>query len=223
MADEFKLEPPEKTAAKKIAKPKYTEAFEKWWAAYPRKTAKFKAFSSWQSHVDESDNTALVVIADTEKRNRMRFWAADKSKIPMPTTFLNQHRWEDEWEDEVKTRGRETMATHTRHSEKEYEPQAETGHGNGHWMSMLNRLLMNYRLKLGTNCTDAMNNQLLKVKNEVHTELIAAVNEEIGIAEDKPKAKTEMAWLMAETMLARLDMLTGKSLKSQIINLSRKP
>lgn len=220
MADEFKLEPPEKTAAKKIAKPKYTEAFEKWWEAYPRKTAKFKAFSSWQSHVDETD-TALIVIADTEKRNRLRFWAADKSKIPMPTTFLNQHRWEDEWEDEVKTRGRETMATYTKMSEP--TPVVETGHGNGHWMSMLNRLMVNYRFKLGVNCTPAMHNQLLKVKNEVHTELIAAVNEEIGIAEDKPKAKTEMAWLMAETMLARLDMLTGKSLKSQIINLSRKP
>jgi hypothetical protein len=221
MTDEFELESPEAKPKKKIAKPKYTEQFEKWWEAYPRKTAKFKAFQSWQSHVDESD-TALVVIADTEKRNRMRFWAADKSKIPMPTTFLNQHRWEDEWEDEVKTRGRETIATHTKHSEANRAPHVDTGHGKGHWMSMLHRLGLNYMIVAGT-LTDAVVKQLVREKNRLFEETMGAVKEEIETATDKKQASTEMAWMLADTMLSRFDAITGRNLKNKIINMSRRP
>lgn len=220
MGDEFKLEQTE-PAQKKIVKPKYTAKFEQWWEAYPRKTAKFKAFQSWQSHVDENE-TALAVIADTEKRGRMRFWATDKSKIPMPTTFLNQHRWEDEWEDEVKTRGRETLATHTRHSEENVEPEVDTGHGKGYWMSMLHRLGLKY-IQLSGGLSDVMVKQMVAEKNKVHAEMIASITEEIEMASDKKAAKHEMAWLLAETMLNRFDAMTGRTYKPMILNMRKKP
>jgi len=220
MENKFELEAPTGKAKKKIVKPQYTELFEKWWAAYPRKTAKFKAFQSWQSHVDETD-TAIVVIADTEKRNRMQFWAADKSKIPMPTTFLNQHRWEDEWEDEVKTRGRENIATAHRSENRMPQAKVDDGPPMSGWMAMLNRLMFSY-LRLLEGTSEAMMKAMVETKNEVFDELESAANEEIASADDKSKAKGDMAYLMAETLLTRLDQLNGKKYMRKIIDTSKR-
>jgi len=217
MTDKFELDGKPKPK-KKIVTAKYTESFEKWWRAYPRKTAKFKAFASWEVHVDET--IAKVVIADTEKRNRLRFWAADKSKIPMPTTFLNQHRWEDEWEDEVKTRGKETIATYS-NSVPQPKVAVDTGHNAGSWMSMLNRIMRNYLLRAG-GLTDSMLKTFVQVKNDTHTEMLVAVTEEIDAAPNKPKARGEMAYMMATTMLSRFDAASGLNLKSDIIKMSKR-
>lgn len=216
MTDDFKLEAP--TPKKKVVKPQYTEAFNKFWTAYPRKTAKFKAFQSWQSHVDETDRDQVrFIITDLEKRTRLRFWAADQSKIPMATTFINQHRWDDEWEPEVKTRGRETMATYTKPVEKPIEDEYDVGS----WMRVCNRLLRNYLLKAG-GFTESMLKQVVKIKNDTHKELLPAINEEIAAADDKQRARGEMAYMLAETLLSRVDMITGKALKPAIIDMSKR-
>lgn len=196
--------------------PKYSDVFNLWWAAYPRKTAKFKAFQSWNKHVDP--NVANVVIADTEKRNRMRFWATDKSKIPMPTTFLNQRRWEDEWEDEVKTRGKETVAT--------YRPMPEAKVDDtplmSAWAMMCNRLMRNYLLKCG-GFTDAMLSALMREKNKTLAEIEPVIGEEMELADDKKAAKIEMAFVLADTLLSRFDSITGRTMKPAVIDMSKRP
>jgi len=200
---------------------KYTPEFERFWRAYPRKTAKGPAFKSWQKNVDETDAfMSKAVIDDLEKRTRLKWWPFDTTKIPHAATWINQERYLDEgWEDDIKTRGQDKQG----HTYTPMKPAVENpGHGNGHWMSMLNRLGRNYLLKLG-GVNDAMCAQLLKIKNEVHAELIATVNEEIDTATDKSQAKSDMGFLLAETMLTRFDMLTGRHFKGQIINMARRP
>ena len=200
---------------------KYTEEFERFWKAYPRRTAKGPAFKSWTKNVDETDAfMAKAIINDVEKRTRLKWWPFDTTKIPHAATWVNQQRYLDEgWEEDIKTRGQEKQS-HT------YTPSPTfvltPGHGNGHWMSMLNRLGMSYLRKL-SGTTDAMCAELLKIKNDVHSELIETVTEEIETAKDTRKAKTEMAFLLAETMLIRFDMLTGRHFKKEIIDMRRKP
>jgi hypothetical protein len=77
-------------------------------------------------------------------------------------------------------------------------------------------------MKLG-GVSETMCAQLLRIKNEVHAELIGVVNEEIDAADNVPRAKAEMGFLLGETMLIRFDMLTGRDLKAVIIDMSRKP
>ncbi|TFG82814.1 MAG: hypothetical protein E4G74_02125 [Erysipelotrichales bacterium] len=200
----------------------YTKHFETFWNAYPRKTAKATAFKSWQKNVDEDDAfMSKAIVADLEKRTRLKWWPFDTTKIPHAATWISQQRYLDEgWQDEIKTRGQD-KAGHVPIDPK-YVPRVDTGHKQGHWMSMLNRLGRNYMLRAG-GLPDAMIKALVTSKNETHTELLPIVNEEINAAADKPKAKNDMAFMFADTLLTRFDMLTGRQLKSSIINMSRRP
>lgn len=200
----------------------YTPLFLEFWNAYPRKTGKGAAFKSWTAQVDEQDAfQPKAIIEDIKKRNRLGFWHADKAKIPMPSTFLNQRRFEDEgWEDEIKTRGKENMPTSTaiippvKLIEAEYQIPA--------WAMMINRLSRNYLFKAG-GLSESRLSILIRVKNQVWDDLKHAVNEEIDAAGDKTKAKQEMAFLIADTLLSRLDAALGLTLKAQVIDMSKRP
>ena len=203
-----------------VSKPNYTADFEKFWAAYPRKTAKFKAFESWQRHVD--DETAPMVIADVEKRGRMNFWAADKSKIPMPTTFLNQHRWEDEWVDEVTTRGKENKHVYVPRSEIPKPKEEPEGPLLSGWTMMCNRLMRSYLMACG-GVSDVMLQGLVREKKATLDELEPVIAEELEMVdgEERKAKRVEMAYLLAKTMLTRFDQLTGKILCSRMIDKKR--
>ena len=74
---------------------KYTESFEKWWRAYPNKQGKQAAFKIWQRA--NLEKLSSLIISHTEVRAEQDVkWLG--GYIPMPTTFLNQGRWEDEYE-----------------------------------------------------------------------------------------------------------------------------
>ena len=94
-----------------MSAPKYTPEFDAFWKVYPRKTAKVTAFKAWQKQVGDGDlfdDTWKQIVQDCEKRTRLNWWPADKSKVPHGATWINQRRWEDEgWEEDVRTRGRE--------------------------------------------------------------------------------------------------------------------
>lgn len=67
--------------------------FSTFWQAYPRKDGKAKAFESWEKH---GCSAILPKILETiEKYKKTEQWQ-DKKYIPMPSTWLNQGRWEDE-------------------------------------------------------------------------------------------------------------------------------
>lgn len=84
----------------------YPREFELWWNLYQRHVAKRKTFDSFVE--------ALKVVSWEElMRKTMVLMETSKAKgqyCPHPTTFLNQHRWDDdprEWADD---RGRVNAA-----------------------------------------------------------------------------------------------------------------
>lgn len=206
-----------------MAKTEYTELFEEFWKVYPRKVSKAPAFKAWQKGIDESDAfMSRQVISDIEKRTRMKYWPFDKTKIPHAATWINQRRWEDEgWEDEIKTRGHQDGPTHVTPNipkpiEHEYNCDG--------WQMMINRLSLKYIMAC-MGLPEEKLDELVKEKNAVYSELKGAIEEEIESApsEAAKKAKrAEMAEIVADTLMRRLDMVTGKSLRDRVIAASRK-
>lgn len=71
--------------------------FDVFWQAYPKKIEKKKARQIFEKKIDEQK--LVVILQDLEKRKKYEGWTKDKGKyIPHPTTYLNQERWEDEYE-----------------------------------------------------------------------------------------------------------------------------
>lgn len=71
------------------------DAFEIWWQAYPRKTAKGAARKSFAKAITLT--TLDVMLAALEWQRTQEQWVKDGGQfIPMPATYLNQERWEDE-------------------------------------------------------------------------------------------------------------------------------
>jgi hypothetical protein len=76
--------------------------FEKFWNKYPRKSAKKKAQTSFKKHVGK----LAIILSDIECRLenvKPNGWLneqtgkIDVAYIPLPATYLNQERWEDEF------------------------------------------------------------------------------------------------------------------------------
>jgi hypothetical protein len=70
------------------------KAFEKFWAAYPRKVGRGLAENAW-ANADLPD--IEVILAAIRKARNSADWQKEKGAfIPHPTTWLNQRRWMDE-------------------------------------------------------------------------------------------------------------------------------
>lgn len=65
-------------------------AFAQFWAAYPRKTDKQRAHTTWERLSKADQSSALADISAG------RFADKDPQYIPHPTTYLRGRRWEDE-------------------------------------------------------------------------------------------------------------------------------
>lgn len=65
--------------------------FDEFWESYPKKVAKPKAKSAFD-RLTKKDKAALMASLATYQ------FSDDKTYIPMPSTFINQRRWEDEQE-----------------------------------------------------------------------------------------------------------------------------
>jgi hypothetical protein len=64
--------------------------FDQFWAEYPRKEGKGAAEKAWEKASKLAE--AETIFADL----RGRQWNPDPKFIPLPATYLNQRRWEDE-------------------------------------------------------------------------------------------------------------------------------
>lgn len=64
--------------------------FDRFWALYPRRIAKSKAFARWR-RMSKADRAAAL-----EHLERRPYADRDKEFIPHPTTYLYQERWVDE-------------------------------------------------------------------------------------------------------------------------------
>lgn len=80
-------------AAKRPVRGRYTEGFEKFWKAYPRRVNKAKAFRTWKSAVETIPEDILI---DAAKRYAAYHDSVgtDQQYIKHPTTWLNGGEWD---------------------------------------------------------------------------------------------------------------------------------
>jgi hypothetical protein len=74
-------------------------AFEAWWSSYPRKVSKARARKAYAAAGRSAAARAAIAAGLEAQLAGLR--ARPMDKIPHPTTWLNQRRWEDEAEHAV--------------------------------------------------------------------------------------------------------------------------
>lgn len=95
----------QKKPAKKKGAGDYSEDFERFWLAYPRKTGKGAAWQAWLK-VDPNAELVEKIITVTGLYAQTPQWKKDGGQfIPHPTTFLNQRRFDDTPEVKVSVGG----------------------------------------------------------------------------------------------------------------------
>lgn len=73
----------------------YTEGFERFWKAYPKKIGKGKAFNAFQRAKNKPDLEQLLEILSRQSSSAQ--WTKDGGQyIPNPATWINERRWDDE-------------------------------------------------------------------------------------------------------------------------------
>lgn len=88
--------PPQGGSAGEAKTDVYTERFQEFWKAYPRKIGKDAALKAFKKRKPSAELTASMIAA-IEKQKRSEQWTKDNGQyIPNPATWLNQGRWEDE-------------------------------------------------------------------------------------------------------------------------------
>lgn len=72
--------------------------FDRWWSSWPRherKSGKSTCRKIWEK--EKLEPLADAILAGLERWKRSKAWASDNRKyIPLPATWLNQRRWEDD-------------------------------------------------------------------------------------------------------------------------------
>lgn len=73
-----------------------SELFDRFWTAYPRHQGKEPARKAWK-RVRPDIHLCRAMSQALERQKRSESWTRDGGRyIPMPATWLNQRRWEDE-------------------------------------------------------------------------------------------------------------------------------
>lgn len=74
------------------------EMFESFWTAYPKKEARAKALIAWKK-AKITEVLMPVILHAIDARKKTDQWIKEKGQfIPLPATYINQRRWEDEVE-----------------------------------------------------------------------------------------------------------------------------
>jgi protein gp37 len=88
-------EPERPSRRRRRAKAEYSEAFLTFWAHYPRREGKGRAWSYWRR--DKLDRHLEEMLSKIEQYKQTEQWTKDNGQfIPHPATWLNDRRWEDE-------------------------------------------------------------------------------------------------------------------------------
>lgn len=75
--------------------------FDEFWAAYPKKVGKKAAQASWNKIKPDTDLHGKIMTAIGRARATEQWQRENGRFIPNPTTWLNQGRWDDEYEEGV--------------------------------------------------------------------------------------------------------------------------
>lgn len=148
-------------------------------------------------------------MADVEKRNRYRYWSSNPKLIPHATTYLNQERWDDEWEEEIKPVKEDLPNTGP------VIPQVKEPERHLPWEErMFNRLGRSYVFVSGG--LPEMES-LKTVKNDMMLLDVPAFREEINSG----KMEIWQAGLeLGNAFLDRLDMAYNRGLKERVKKLA---
>jgi len=97
----------------------YSRSFLEFWSQYPKKESKQMAFKSWCRHVDGKVDEAMVIAKAKEFSTACSEDGRERKFIKHPTTWINQHCWDDDYLPH-KTTGRsktleELKAEHRQH------------------------------------------------------------------------------------------------------------
>jgi len=72
------------------------ECFEEFWKLYPKKTGKGAAEKIWMKIPEPTETLDKIKIALEWQKKSDQWGKQDGQFIPLPATYLNQRRWEDE-------------------------------------------------------------------------------------------------------------------------------
>ena len=70
-------------------------SFSSFWEIYPRREAKQEAVRVWNA-LNPDDALLATIIASLKTQIGAGKFSTETKFIPLPTTWLNQRRWEDE-------------------------------------------------------------------------------------------------------------------------------
>lgn len=80
----------------KTEKDSFSESFNDFWKAYPKKVSKISALKAWNK-LKPDDNLVREILSALEQQKKSAQWQKDDGQfIPYPATWLNGRRWEDE-------------------------------------------------------------------------------------------------------------------------------
>lgn len=82
--------PPTPSRGKSSPKTETTPGFDRFWSAYPRHEKKADAAKAWVK--GGCEDIADLIVGAVKSRK----WSSDPKFIPMPTSYINGRRWEDE-------------------------------------------------------------------------------------------------------------------------------
>jgi hypothetical protein len=76
-------------------RPEPAEGFAEFYAAYPRRQGRVDAERAWNA-LRPSPELRAEILEAVERHKRSDWRGKERQYIPLPATFLNGRRWEDE-------------------------------------------------------------------------------------------------------------------------------
>lgn len=177
----------------------YSERFERFWEVYPRKVGKFEASKAFEK-LNEDDQQQAV--ADVRRRSQRNWWSSTPKLIAHASTYLNQRRFEDEWQADLEVRYEAVPVAPRRRMEE------NPGAGHDNWGRGANRIALQWLRKGHVKEIEP----LVKIKNDTLAEMRTALAEETEAGRGR-----EASLLLAEMILSRLDLHYGTTRKNGIM------
>ena len=116
VTDNIHPPPTSKGVTEASDKKELQERFDRFWAVYPKKTAKQGALSAWQKLKPDNELTEKILLA-LERQKKSVQWQRDNGQyIPYPASWLNGRRWEDESVDVLSACAKQVQGQKNGHS-----------------------------------------------------------------------------------------------------------
>lgn len=100
--------------------------FDAWWKLYPRKQDKKKALAAWTKQGCEKNAESLIEALKNQIANDAQY-SGDQQYIPLPSSYLNKEKYNDEIVIRSRAESRETSAQAGERQLAEWETQSNDG------------------------------------------------------------------------------------------------